>query len=153
MSSDDLFFGSDFLGDEEPEEKLSLKEGELREVSVLFADIRGFTNISTRFEPEVIHGKMDEIMKIFTRCINFYGGFVDKYIGDGIMALFGAKKATEHDTQRAILSAIKMQEQLRLYNNLLAREPGYEDLVLGLRVGINTGVVSVGKVGQSREGD
>ncbi len=153
MNSDDLFFGSDFLSDEEQEDKLSLKEGELREVSVLFADIRGFTNISTHFEPEVIHGKMDEIMKIFTRCISFYGGFVDKYIGDGVMALFGAKKATEHDTQRAILSAIKMQEQLRLYNNLLAREPGYEDLELGLRVGINTGVVSVGKVGQSREGD
>lgn len=88
-------------------------------------------------------------MKIFTRCIAFYGGFVDKYMGDGIMALFGAKKATEHDTQRAILSALKMQEQLRLYNSLLAREPGFEHLELGLRIGINTGLVSVGKVGQS----
>ena len=153
MNTDDLFFNSDFLLEDEEEDKISLKEGELREVSVLFADIKGFTSISNLFEPEVIHGKMDEIMKIFTRCINFYGGFVDKYIGDGIMALFGAKKATEHDTQRCILAAIKMQEQLRLYNTLLAQEPGFENLELGLRVGINTGVVSVGKVGQSREGD
>lgn len=152
MDNNDIFFGTDFLLEDE-EEKLSLKEGELREVSVLFADIKGFTNISNLFAPEVIHGKMDEIMKIFTRCINFYGGFVDKYMGDGIMALFGAKKATEHDTQRAILSALKMQEQLRLYNGLLAREPGFESLELGLRIGINTGLVSVGKVGQSREGD
>ncbi len=150
---DELFFGPDFLSEEDAAPKLSLKEGELREVSVLFADIKGFTKISNLFEPEVIHGKMDEIMKIFSRCINFYGGFVDKYIGDGIMALFGAKQATEQDTQRAILAAIKMQEQLRLYNKLLNREPGFEYLELGLRIGINTGLVSVGKVGESREGD
>lgn len=148
----DLFFGADFFGENE-EPKLSLKEGELREVAVLFADIKGFTNISTRFAPEVIHDKMDEIMKIFSRSINFYGGFVDKYIGDGVMALFGAKKASEQDTQRAILAAIKMQEQLRLYNSLLKNEEGFQDLELGLRIGINTGLVSVGKVGESREGD
>ncbi len=77
------------------------------DVVVLYC--RVITSISNLFAPEVIHGKMDEIMKIFTRCINFYGGFVDKYMGDGIMALFGAKKATEHDTQRALLSALKME--------------------------------------------
>jgi class 3 adenylate cyclase/predicted ATPase len=150
---EEMLFGPDFLSDDEEEKKLSLKAGELREVSVLFADIKGFTSISNLFEPEVIHGKMDEIMKIFSRCINFYGGFVDKYMGDGIMALFGAKKATEQDTQRCTLAAIKMQEQLLLYNKLLAQEPGFEGLELGLRIGINTGLVSVGKVGQSREGD
>lgn len=149
----DIYFGMDFLVDNEEKQLLRLREGELREVAVLFADIKGFTNISNLFAPEVIHGKMDEIMKIFTRCINFYGGFVDKYMGDGIMALFGAKKATEHDTERCVLAAIKMQEQLRLYNNLLVREPGFETVTLGLRIGINTGLVSVGKVGQSREGD
>ncbi|MCK9557971.1 MAG: tetratricopeptide repeat protein [Candidatus Cloacimonetes bacterium] len=150
---DTLFFGPDFLSEDAEEQKKSLKEGELREVAVLFADIKGFTNISNLFEPEVIHGKMDEIMKIFSRCITFYGGFVDKYMGDGIMALFGAKKASEQDTQRCVLAAIKMQEQLRLYNKLLNREAGFESVELGLRIGINTGMVSVGKVGQSREGD
>nr|MDK2850936.1 adenylate cyclase [Candidatus Cloacimonadota bacterium] len=150
---DELFFGPDFLSEEDDAPKFSLKEGELREVSILFADIKGFTNISNLFEPEVIHEKMDEVMKIFSKCINFYGGFVDKYIGDGIMALFGAKQATEQDTQRAVLAAIKMQEQLRLYNKLLNRQPNFESLELGLRIGINTGLVSVGKVGESREGD
>ncbi|MCB5235220.1 MAG: tetratricopeptide repeat protein [Candidatus Cloacimonetes bacterium] len=152
MIDTELFFGADFFS-EDQEPKLSLKDGELREVAVLFADIKGFTNISNLFEPEVIHLKMDEILKIFSRSINFYGGFVDKYIGDGVMALFGAKKASEQDTQRAILAAIKMQEQLRLYNSLLSREPGFEELELGLRIGINTGLVSVGRVGESREGD
>jgi class 3 adenylate cyclase/predicted ATPase len=150
---DDLFFGPDFFLEDQDEPRISLREGELREVAVLFADIKGFTNISNLFEPEVIHGKMDEIMKIFSRCISFYGGFVDKYMGDGIMALFGAKKASEQDTQRAILAAIKMQDQLRIYNKLLARQPGFEQVELGLRIGINTGIVSVGKVGESREGD
>jgi len=151
--NDDLWFGPDFMVEDEEEQKKSLREGELREVAVLFADIKGFTNISNLFEPEVIHAKMDDIMKIFSRCISFYGGFVDKYIGDGIMALFGAKKATEQDTQRSVLAAIKMQEQLRLYNKLLNREQGFESVELGLRIGINTGLVSVGKVGESREGD
>ncbi|MDZ4182751.1 MAG: AAA family ATPase, partial [Candidatus Cloacimonadaceae bacterium] len=92
-------------------------------------------------------------MKVFSRCITFYGGFVDKYMGDGIMALFGAKKASEHDTESAIRAALKMQIQLFAYNAYLNKQPGFEQVELGLRIGINTGIVSVGKVGQSREGD
>jgi class 3 adenylate cyclase/predicted ATPase len=157
MHDDDLVFGGDFF-DLETElsptsDKLQLREGELREVAVLFADIRGFSSISNLFDAETIHKKMDEIMKIFSRCITFYGGFVDKYMGDGIMALFGAKQATEQDTERAIMAAIKMQQQLRLYNAMLNRLSGFETVELGVRVGINSGMVSVGKVGEDREGD
>ena len=133
--------------------KLQLREGELREVTVLFADIKGFTSLSTRLQPEVIHSRMDELLKIFSRCITFYGGFVDKYIGDAIMALFGAKKASEQDTERAIRAGFKMLEQLQLYNSALRQKPGYEDVELSVRIGINTGMVSVGKVGESRAGD
>jgi len=157
MHDNDLIFGGDFFDLEEiPESdsrRLQLREGELREVAVLFADIKGFSSISNLFDAETIHRKMDEIMKIFSRCIGFYGGFVDKYMGDGIMALFGAKKASEQDTERAVMAAIKMQQQLRLYNALLNRQPGFEQVELGVRVGINTGLVSVGKVGEDREGD
>lgn len=154
MDKDDLIFGGDFFDLESEEDastqKLELREGELREVAVLFADIRGFSSISNLFDAETIHKKMDEIMKIFTRCIVFYGGVVDKYMGDGIMALFGARKATEQDTERAIHAAIKMQQQLQLYNSLLSRQPGFETLELGLRIGINTGLVSVGAIGEKR---
>jgi len=157
MHDNELIFGGDFFDLEEElaptTDKLQLREGELREVTMLFADIKGFSSISNLFDAETIHRKMDEIMKIFSRCIGFYGGFVDKYMGDGIMALFGAKLTTEQDTERALLAALKMQQQLRLYNALLNRQPGFEKVELGVRVGINAGLVSVGKVGEDREGD
>lgn len=154
---EDLIFGTGFFGLDEDnltqKRKLQLREGELREVTVLFADIKGFTNLSSRLDPEVIHARMDELLKVFSRCVTFYGGFVDKYIGDAIMALFGAKKASEQDTERAIRAGLKMLEQLKLYNQKLRQQPGYEDVELSVRVGINTGTVSVGRVGESREGD
>lgn len=155
--SDDLFFDPAFFGfDEEnlnQKKRHQLREGELREVTILFADIKGFTNLSSRLEPEVIHTRMDELMKIFSRCVTFYGGFVDKYIGDAIMALFGAKQASEQDTERAIRAGFKMLEQLTIYNQKLKTLPMYEDVELSVRIGINTGTVSVGRVGESREGD
>ena len=155
--TDDQFFDSGFFGLEDDnltqKRKLQLREGELREVTVLFADIKGFTNLSSRLDPEVIHARMDELLKVFSRCVTFYGGFVDKYIGDAIMALFGAKKASEQDTERAIRAGLKMLEQLQLYNHNLRQMPGYEDVELSVRIGINTGLVSVGRVGESREGD
>lgn len=154
---DDLILDSGLFGFEEDnldrKQKHQLREGELREVTILFADIKGFTDLSTQLDPETIHLRMDEVMKIFSRCVTFYGGFVDKYIGDAIMALFGAKQASEHDTERAIRAALKMVEQLRRYNQKLKEIPKYQDIELRIRVGINTGIVSVGKVGQSREGD
>ncbi|MDD2228183.1 MAG: adenylate/guanylate cyclase domain-containing protein [Candidatus Cloacimonetes bacterium] len=157
MIDDDLVFGGDFF-DLETElsptsDKLYLREGELRDVSILFGDIKGFSSISNLFDAETIHKKMDELMKIFSRCISFYGGFVDKYMGDGIMALFGAKQASEQDTERAIMAALKMQQQLKLYNKMLRKQAGFETIELGLRIGINTGMVSVGKVGADRDGD
>ena len=157
MNDDDLIFGGDFFDLEEelpsPMDKLQLREGELREVAVLFADIKGFSSISNLFDAETIHKKMDEIMKLFSRCITYYGGFVDKYMGDGIMALFGAKEASEQDTERALMAGLKMHQQLKLYNSMLRKQPGFETLELGLRIGINTGLVSVGKIGEDREGD
>jgi class 3 adenylate cyclase/Flp pilus assembly protein TadD len=157
MLDDELTFGGDFFDLETDvslnPDQLQLREGELREVAILFADIKGFSSISNLFDAETIHKKMDDLMKIFSRCISFYGGFVDKYMGDGIMALFGAKQASEQDTERAIMAALKMQQQLKLYNKLLRKQPGFEAVELGLRIGINTGLVSVGKVGADREGD
>ncbi|HNX36770.1 MAG TPA: adenylate/guanylate cyclase domain-containing protein [Candidatus Cloacimonadota bacterium] len=157
MDDKDLIFGGDFFDIEADLLKtpptLKLHEGELREVAVLFADIKGFSSISNLFDAETIHARMDEIMKIFTKCINFYGGAVDKYMGDGIMALFGAKEASEQDTERCIMAAIKMQQQLQLYNSLLSNQKGWENLQLGLRIGINTGLVSVGKIGDKPSDD
>lgn len=130
-----------------------LKEGERRVVSVLFADIKGFTSLSEKLDSEKVYMILDKTLKVFTVSIQKYSGYVDKYEGDCIMALFGAKSASEGDTERAIRAAIEMQEKLKHVNLLLQKNPELKDVELNLRVGINTGLVTTGKVGMGREGD
>ena len=153
-SPDLSFFFDEFsVGEDNKQQlqKLRLKEGERREVCILFADIKNSTVLGCKLDPEVYQSRMDELMKRFTKCITYYGGFVDKYMGDGIMALFGAKQASEQDTERAILSGLKMIEQLENYNRWLQGEE--PDAKIEIRIGVNTGLVVVGKIGEEREGD
>lgn len=153
-SSDFVFF-TDYLDSEadnrSQKDKFLLKEGERREVSILFVDVKNSTTLGSNLDPEIFQSRIDNLMKRFTKCVTFYGGYVDKYLGDGLMALFGAKQATEQDTERAILTGLKMIEQLQIYNRKML-EAG-ENTELGIRIGINTGLVVVGKVGEEREGD
>jgi len=134
-------------------EKLQLKEGERREVAILFADVVGSTKLGVKLDPETYKSILDPLMKRFSRCISYYGGFVDKYMGDGIMALFGARRASEQDTERAVMAALKMITQLDWLNRKLASENTADAPELAVRIGINTGLVVVGKVGEEREGD
>ncbi|MDD3234752.1 MAG: adenylate/guanylate cyclase domain-containing protein [Candidatus Cloacimonetes bacterium] len=148
------YFNSFLDADEENQlhkDKLKLKEGERREVSILFADIQNSTIFGSQLDPEIFHKKLDELMKRFTKCITYYGGFVDKYMGDGIMALFGAKQASEQDTERAILAGLKMIEQFELLKDKMNNDNQAEQI--GVRIGINSGLVIVAKVGEEREGD
>jgi class 3 adenylate cyclase/tetratricopeptide (TPR) repeat protein len=137
----------------EQKEKLRLREGERREVTMLFADVKNSTALGSQLDPEEFHRKLDPLMKRFTRCITFYGGYVDKYMGDGVMALFGAKKATEQDTERAVMAALRMISQTELYNQKLREDQAPPEEQIGIRIGINSGLVRVGKVGEEREGD
>ena len=127
-------------------ELLSLEEGERREVSILFADIKGFTSISEKLDPEELKTILDKLFQLFTLCIKHYGGYVDKYEGDLIMALFGAKIASESDTERAINAAIEMIDKLKKFNKILKRNEKYKDIELNIRIGINTGLVTTGKI-------
>jgi len=142
-----------FGENEVQKEKLRLKEGERREVAILFADVKGSTALGVKLDPEAFKQTLDPLMKRFSRCITYYGGYVDKYMGDGIMALFGARRASEQDTERAVMAALKMITQLDWINRKLATEMGSEAPILKVRIGINTGLVVVGKVGEEREGD
>jgi len=155
MDHIDFDFVYSFNQDEEnrtQQNKLCMKEGERREVAILFADIKNSTAMGSQLDPELFHQRLNDLMKRFTRCITYYGGYVDKYMGDGIMALFGAKKATEQDTERAILAALRMISQTEHYNKSLQDKGKAEDQI-GIRIGINAGLVLVGKVGEAREGD
>jgi class 3 adenylate cyclase/predicted ATPase len=130
-------------------EKIKLKKGERRNVSVLFLDIKGFTAMSEKLDPEEVTHIIDNVFKVLTAEIIRYGGMVDKYIGDCIMALFGAKKASEDDAERAIRAGLGMIERMDQVNVILAEK----DLKLGCRVGINTGLVVAGEMGGDDEKD
>ena len=105
---DDVLLNIDKVDDQ----TVKLKEGERRMVAVLFADIKGFTSLSETLDHEEVQTLVDQLMKIFSRCVEFHGGYVDKYSGDQIMALFGAKAASEVDTQRSINTALLMLKKL-----------------------------------------
>jgi adenylate cyclase len=132
---------------------LELHDGERRIVSILFADVRGFTRMSEKLDPEQVRMVIDKLLQLFTICIKNYGGYVDKYEGDQVMALFGAKRASEMDTERCLRAALDMLEKLCLFNGILADKPAMENMQLDIRVGVNTGLVTTGRVGEKREGD
>jgi len=107
---------------------------ERRFVTILFADIKGFTSLSEGLDPEDVEDIINHIFSLFRDIIEDNGGYLDKFIGDAVMAVFGAPKSHSDDPRRAILSALKMQKTLKEFN----REHG---LSLRLRIGINTGEV------------
>jgi predicted ATPase/class 3 adenylate cyclase len=119
--------------------------GELREVTVLFCDMHGYTAMSERLNnPEQTTIIINQVFEKLTAEIVKYDGSIDKYTGDNIMAIFGAPQAHEDDPERAIQAALGMQRALDLINRKLRRELG---LTLQIRIGINSGEVLYGQVG------
>jgi class 3 adenylate cyclase len=113
---------------------------ERRVVTVLFADIVGFTALAERLDPEEIKHVVDRAFERLARDINAFGGVIDKVLGDGIIALFGAPVAHEDDAERAVRGALSMQKTLASLASL-----GNEMApALEMRIGVNTGEVLVG---------
>ncbi|MCC7430421.1 tetratricopeptide repeat protein [bacterium] len=123
-----------------------LKEGERRVVSILFADVMGFTSLSEKLDSEQVYTILDNTLKIFTNSIEKYSGYVDKYEGDCVFALFGAKNATEGDTERAISAGLEMLSKLEQINAFLQKNPNLQNVSLGVRIGIHAGLVTTGKI-------
>lgn len=115
---------------------------ERRVVTVLFADLVGYTALTERLDPEQVKRLIDGAFATLQDDIRAYGGRVDKILGDGILALFGAPVAHEDDPDRAIRTALQMHQSLERF----AR--GHPDLdgALRLRIGVNTGEVIVGSI-------
>ncbi|MBN1620761.1 tetratricopeptide repeat protein [candidate division WOR-3 bacterium] len=132
---------------------ISLIEGDRRDVAVLFADVSGFTSISEKLDPEKVKILADKLMQILTVCVKKCGGIVDKYEGDRIMALFGAKKASEKDAEKAVLSGLEMIGKIKAFNEILKKDEEFKEFNLSLRIGVNYGLVTTGRVGEKREGD
>src|SRR4051812_44791814 len=91
---------------------LRVVDDERRVVTVLFADLVGFTTLSERLDPERVKNIVDRCFETLALDITAFGGQVDKVIGDAILALFGAPTAHEDDAERAVRAALRMQETL-----------------------------------------
>jgi len=120
--------------------------GEEREVTILFTDIRGFTALSERQRPSDLLNLLNRYLTCMTDVIEAEGGVIDKYIGDAIMALFGAPLAHGDDAERAIRAALAMGHELARLNQELTAL-GLPEIATG--IGINTGLVVAGNMGSA----
>ena len=114
----------------------------LREVTVLFADIQGFTTFSETLSPLEMADLLNGYFKFMSEAIFREGGTLDKFIGDAVMAIFGAPYKHDDDPVRAIRCALRMYHDLDAYNR---SRPG--GISLKIRIGINTGTVVAGNFG------
>jgi adenylate cyclase len=124
--------------------------GVLQTITVLFADIRGFTRISEHASPEKIVQLLNRYFSAMTDIIFAHGGTLDKYLGDGLMALFGAPTVTPKDAANAIAAAVAMQRRMLSINDEL-REEGFPEV--GIGIGLHTGEVTVGYIGSERRSE
>ena len=122
----------------------SALEGERRQVTVLFADVAGFTSLAEKLDPEDVHRIINACFERITAEVHRFEGTVNQYTGDGVMALFGAPIAHEDSARRAVHAALGIQRAIADYATTLRAERG---LSLAMRVGLNTGMVVVGAIG------
>lgn len=118
--------------------------GERRHVTVLFADIAGFTSMAEQLDPEEVTELVNPCLASLSESIYAYEGTVDKFIGDAVMAIFGAPLAHEDDPERALRAALDMRARIEQVNGELQAE-GRKPL--GLHIGVNSGMVVAGGVG------
>ena len=118
---------------------VALGEGVERTMTVLFSDIRSFTTLSEGMTPPAIFAFLNEYMKRVGPLVREHNGFIDKYIGDAVMGLFPVR------ADDALLAAIALQKELRLFNRQLARE-GKPAIAAG--VGMHTGELMIGTIGE-----
>ena len=121
-------------------------EGERKQVTVMFCDMEGFTALSEKQGPEEAYSIMDQVYEILIHKVHDYEGTVNEMTGDGIMALFGAPIALEDASQRAIRSSLAIHREMAKFSDRIKQErKGLPPLKM--RVGLHTGPVVVGTVG------
>src|SRR5437773_3170327 len=119
-------------------------EGERKQVTVLFADVKGSMELAEQLDPEAWHGIMDSFFQLLAAGVHRFEGTVNQYMGDGIMALFGAPVAHEDHARRACYAALHLAGELRRYATELRLR---QALSFSVRMGLNSGEVVVGKIG------
>ena len=120
-------------------------EGERKQVTVMFTDVSGFTAMSEHLDPEDVHSIMDRAFEVILAAVHNYEGTINQFLGDGVMALFGAPIAHEDHANRALSAALAIDRNLRPLCDEIRRRHGRDFL---MRIGINTGPVVVGAIGR-----
>ena len=115
-----------------------------RPVTVLFADLSGFTTLGERLDPEDVRALQNDLFREMSDAIERFEGFVEKYVGDAVMGVFGAPVAHEDDPERALRAALLMRERIQVLSERWARRIGSP---LALHIGVNTGHVVAGQIG------
>ncbi len=124
--------------------------GEKKELTVLFSDIRGFTSYSERLDPQQIVSVLNDYLSRMSECIFLHKGTIDKFIGDAIMAIFGAPVPQLDHAERACHVALAMIENLAIFNQVQS-DKGQPPLRIG--IGINTDQMTVGNIGSEKRFD
>lgn len=122
----------------------SMFDGESRIVSVLFVDIRNFTPLCSKLEPRGVVQLLNEFFAMLTTAVKRHRGTVFKFIGDGMLAVFGAPMSYIENQENAVLCALEIRERMKEFSTRYAESIG-EQLRIG--IGINTGEVVVGNIG------
>ncbi len=121
--------------------------GEKREVTVLFSDIRGFTSMSEKMEPEKVVSTLNKYFSLMIDIVFKNNGTLDKIIGDELMIVYGAPTSSKDDTERALKTAIEMQQKIDIFNREREKD---KEFPIKVGIGINKGLVVSGNIG-SRE--
>jgi adenylate cyclase len=121
--------------------------GESQRITLLFADVRGFTTMAEKMKPREAVEVLNEFFARMTNVIFQHDGTLDKYLGDGLMALFGAPFALQNDAEAAVRAAVDMQKSLAELNIISGKPP------LSIGIGIHTGEAVVGFLGTERRMD
>lgn len=127
-------------------EPVNLK-GQRKTVSILLSDIRGFTALSERLDPEDLVWLLNSYLSEMIDIIFEHEGTLDKFMGDAVLALFGAPVGHDDDALRAVRTAVAMQEKLREMNDIWSTN-GKPNIEIG--IGISTGEVVVGNIGSEK---
>ena len=136
---------SEMLKHDDPKAALNLK-GKRVKVTIFYSDIRGFTAMSEKMTPEQIYNQLNEYFEDMCAIIFEYGGYVDKFIGDCLMAVFSAPNPRPDDAKNAVFAAIEQQEKILAIANEW-KAAGRQVFTVGM--GLNTGEVVMGNLGSS----
>lgn len=122
----------------------SALEGERKRVTVLFCDVVESYRLAEQLGPEGMHETMDQALRLMAEAVHRYEGTVNQFLGDGLMALFGAPVALEQHALRAIYAALGIRDALRAFNE---RPSARDGAALRVRMGLHSGIVVVGRIG------